>query len=88
VSSKDFIGDNLKDNENASLSLSYGAGGIFVEYIFKLESPIHFSIPVNFMAGGISIEDATSDDSEIESSGIFIIEPGINLEFNVSKSFI
>lgn len=68
--------------------MSYGVGGIFVEYILKPESPIHFSIPVNFMAGGISIEDATSDGSEVESSKIFAIEPGINLEFNVSKSFI
>ena len=40
------------------------------------------------MGGGVSVEDATSDDSEIESSGIFVIEPGINLEFNVSKYFI
>lgn len=88
VNSIDFLGDDLNGNENASLSLSYGAGGIFVEYISKLESPIHFSIPVNFMGGGVSVEDATSDDSEIESSGIFVIEPGINLEFNVSKYFI
>ncbi len=88
VSTNNFLGDNLNGSENASLSLGYGAGGIFAEYIFSLESPIHFSIPVNFMAGGISIEDASAENTEIESSGIFIVEPGINLEFNVSKTFI
>ena len=88
VSNNNFLGDNLNGNENASLDLRFGAGGFFVEYIFKLESPIHFSIPVNFMAGGITIEDATFEGAEIESSGIFIIEPGINLEFNVSNAFI
>jgi len=88
VNGIDLLGDDLNGNNNAALRLNYAAGGIFVEYIVKLESPIHFSIPVNFMAGGISIEDPTSDDAEIESSGIFAIEPGINLEFNVSKSFI
>ena len=63
-------------------------GGIFVEYLYQLESPIHFSIPLNLMGGGVSVEDANSNDSEIESSGIFVIEPGINLEFNISKTFI
>jgi len=88
VTSNDFIGDDLNGNENASLSLSYGVGGIFAEYLYKLENPIHFSIPLNLMGGGVSVEDANSDDSEIESSGIFVIEPGINLEFNISQAFI
>lgn len=88
VSNNNFLGNDLNGNENASLNLSYGVGGIFVEYISQLENPIHISIPVNFMGGGVSVEDATSVDSEIESSGIFVIEPGINLEFNVSNSFI
>jgi hypothetical protein len=88
VNNSTFVGDDLNGNNSASLSMNYGGGGLFFEYLFKLESPIHFSIPVNFMAGKISIEDVTSDASEIESSGFFVLEPGINLEFNVSKSFI
>lgn len=87
INSTEFSGDDLKGDNNASLNLEYGVGGIFAEYIFKLESPIHFSIPVNFMAGGIAVNDATSD-AEIESATIFVIEPGINVEFNVSKTFI
>jgi len=86
VHSSDFLGDDLNGDINASLNLNHGAGGLFVEYIHKSESPIHFSIPVNIMAGRISVNDATSE-TEIESSGVFIIEPGINLDFNFSKSF-
>ena len=88
VSSIDFIGDDLIDNENSALTLSYAVGGIFAEYLIDLESPVHFSIPVNFMGGGVTVKDGNSEDIEIESSGIFVIEPGISLEFNVSKTFI
>jgi hypothetical protein len=81
-----FLGDDLNGENNAPLSLEYGAGGVFIEYLFKSESPIYFSIPVNLMGGGITINDAASD-IEVESSGVFIIEPGINLEFKITKSF-
>ncbi|MGB5665899.1 MAG: hypothetical protein WBM53_03540 [Maribacter sp.] len=85
VSSNNFLGDNLNGNEEASLNLSYWAGGLFGEYFFKLENPLHISIPINFMAGGIAVNDG---NCEIDSSGIFFIEPGINLEFCISKYFI
>ncbi|KAA3638087.1 MAG: hypothetical protein DWQ02_05615 [Bacteroidetes bacterium] len=87
INNMEFLGDDLNGNNNASLSLVYGAGGVFAEYIFNFESLIHFSIPVNLMAGSVAVQDATSEDLEIESSGIFIIEPGINLEFNLTKYF-
>ena len=82
-----FIGDNLNGDKQSSLSFIYAAGGIFFEYIFNLESPIHISIPLNLMAGGISVNDVTGN-TKVESSANFIIEPGINLEFNLSKHFI
>ncbi|MEP0365433.1 MAG: hypothetical protein ABJN36_08130 [Cyclobacteriaceae bacterium] len=85
VSRNNFLGNNLNGNESTSLSLSYGSGGVFGEYIFNMVSPLHFSIPINLMAGGVSIEENNVD---IESSTIFIFEPGINLEFNFSKYFI
>ena len=83
----DFLGDDLTGDNNASLILDYGAGGLYCEYLFKSEGPIHFSIPVNFMAGGIYVNDATTH-TELESTGVFVIEPGINLEFKVSRHFI
>ena len=86
VQSVDFKGDNLNDNNDAALSLDYATGGLYIEYIFNLESPIHFSIPINFMGGEILVHNAISE-TEVESSGVFVIEPGICLELNVSKNF-
>ena len=67
--------------------MSYGAGGVFFEYVFNIENLIHFSIPLNIMAGGINIYDSKTE-IEIESSAFFIIEPGINIDLNVSKHYI
>ncbi|MEO9870660.1 hypothetical protein [Ekhidna sp.] len=85
ASDYNFIGDNLSGNTNATLDVSYGAGGIFAEYISNLSNSIHFSVPINLMAGGVSIND---NEVEAESSRAFIIEPGVNLEFNLTKAFI
>jgi len=90
----EFEGNNLNFNDSADLELFIGSAGIFLEYIFKMESKIHFSIPLNIMVGGVSIrEDGGSGngkdkDGEVESGGVFILEPAINVDFNVSKFFI
>lgn len=84
VNSLEFRGDNLSDNLSAPLQMSYGAGGVFFEYIFNIQNRIHFSIPVNVMAGGVNIYDTKE---EIESSGFFIIEPGVNIDIKISKSY-
>ncbi|MFN1835803.1 hypothetical protein AB2B38_011105 [Balneola sp. MJW-20] len=81
----DFVGDNLNGNENAELNLGLGAGGVFIEYIHRRDNLIQFSVPLHIMAGGVSVKE---NDEEIESSGIFILEPGINLEFNITDHFI
>lgn len=66
-------------------TLSMGYGGVFVEYIFKYSSPIHISIPLNIQVGGVL---GGGDHSNIKSSAIFVLEPGINLEFNFYKFFV
>lgn len=86
VNSPDFTGNNLSGNTDAQLQMSYGAGGVFFEYVFNIENLIHFSIPINIMAGGIHIYDDNAE-TEIESSALFIIEPGINIDINVSKHY-
>ncbi|MEO9966665.1 MAG: hypothetical protein ABJF11_12785 [Reichenbachiella sp.] len=80
-----FVGNNLTGNTDASLEVSYGAGGVFVEYISQITKAVHFSVPLNLMVGGVSIKDS---DMDVESSRAFILEPGVNLEFNLTKSFI
>ena len=87
VNSMDIIDDDSNGNNDASLDLNYGAGGLFMEYIFNSESPVFFSIPVNLMGGEITLEDPTSD-TEVESSGVFIIEPGINVDFRFTSNFV
>ena len=85
VNSPDFIGS--KESTDVPLQLSYASGGVFFEYFFNLESPVHVSIPLNIMGGGVTIHKENTN-YEIESSGMFVIQPGINLEFNMTKHFI
>ena len=98
-----FRGDNLRGDTNAELKAAYGAGGIFLEYIVGLPKVIHLSFPVNVMVGGTKVEqdiitminpptnlnsDDDDDDIKIESNSFLVLEPGVNLELNISRNFI
>jgi len=87
VNSPVFTGNSSSGSIDTPLQLSYASGGVFFEYVFNLEGPVHLSIPLNIMGGGITINEENTKN-EIESSGMFVIQPGLNLEFNVSKHFI
>ena len=87
LNNPDFIGSTQSESTDVPLQLSYATGGVFFEYFFNLESPVHLSIPLNIMGGGVTINEENTDN-EIESSGMFVIQPGINLEFNVTEHFI
>lgn len=65
--------------------MEIGAGGLFIQYINRGDKAIQYSVPLHIMAGGVSVKE---NDEEVESTGIFILEPGITLEFNVSDNFI
>jgi len=86
VNTPKFTGNNLSDDLNTPLEMSFGAGGIFLEYIFNFGDRIVFSIPLNIMAGGIKIKESGME-TEIESSAFLIIEPGINIDFHVSDFY-
>ncbi len=68
-------------------NMSLGYGGVYLEYVFNYDSPIHFAIMSNFAAGGL-LAGGDRSSSKIKSSALFIIEPGVNLEFNFSKHFV
>jgi hypothetical protein len=68
-------------------NLVMGYGGIYLEYIFNYDSPIHVSLPLNICVGGVWAGGERSS-STIKSSTVFIVEPGINIEFNFSKHFV
>ena len=91
----EFKGNNLNFNDSANLELYMGSVGLLLEYNFKMKKKIHFSIPVNIMIGGVGIKedagfakDSDAAPLDVESAGVFIIEPELNIEFNVAKFFI
>lgn len=89
VSENSFLGDNLdgEKEKDTRLNLNYGAGGLFVEYYLGLDRAFHLSFPLHVMAGGISLKDEQKNTT-IESSALMIVEPGMNIEFNVAQNFI
>lgn len=78
---------NTNDTTSYSHNLWMGYGGIFIEYIFSFNTPVHVSLPLNICAGGLKAAGERSD-GKVKSSSLFIIEPGINFEFNFSKHFV
>lgn len=86
VHTLELTGNNMSDNLEAPLEMTFGAGGVFFEYIFNYGDRVEFSIPLNIMAGGIGIYES-STDTEVESSAMFILEPGINIDLNVSDYY-
>ena len=68
-------------------SLSYGSAGVFAEYIHKMKSPIHISVPVNLMYGGATITD-NETNQKLDNTDLIIFEPGISLELNMTSNLI
>ena len=92
----EFQGNNLNGSDSAYLELYMGSVGLFVEYVFMMKKKVHFSIPVNIMVGGATINNATDfnnndkkgSDNSVESTALFILEPELNIDFNIAKFFI
>lgn len=77
-----------------SYSLAGGYGGIFIEPIVSGLRPVHVAFPVIFGLGGIGqIRNHYSGpwDSPFhdipETDLFFIVEPGVELEFNLARFF-
>ncbi len=77
---------------NREVSLVGGYGGIFAEPIIFPRSRVHLSFPVLFGIGGAAYTSWVKDDrdytqeNDVEETAVFmIIEPGVELEFNLTK---
>ncbi len=76
----------------ADVSLAGAYGGFFVEPILMPNMPVHVAIPVTIGVGGASLlrlnddEWGTNFDSGV-TDAFMIIEPGVELEFNVTRFF-
>lgn len=82
-------------NENLmEYSLAGGYGGIFVEPIIRGMEPVHVAFPVLFGLGGVAqVRNYGSGYWEFpyhdtsESDMFFIVEPAVELEFNLARFF-
>lgn len=89
--------DNMVNDSIRSLKIGMGYGGVLIEYILMPQKPVHFSFPLIIGAGGANVgsninnqttngtsQNWTSYES-VESSSFFIVEPGVNVELNLTK---
>lgn len=86
-----FINDPKAYSELAErVSITGGYGGIFFEPIILPRFPVHVAIPVTVGVGGVSVsriyEYNDYDDYYPEESDAFlVVEPGIELELNITR---
>ena len=84
--------NNVYDND---YSLAGGYGGLVIEPIIGAKHPVHVSFPVLIGAGGVSsIQEQWTPypvyDNQYyseDASAYFVIEPGVEVEFNMVKFF-
>jgi hypothetical protein len=70
-----------------------GYGGLYIEPIVGWRNPVHLSFPILIGAGGIGYvrhwgeyeDDYYSSNYDEDSYAFFVIEPSVELEFNVVK---
>lgn len=77
--------------------LAGGYGGLYLEPVVLPKLPIHVAFPLMVGVGGISYSISNSNqnwrqsnsmqDNVIDSKAFFIVEPGVELEFNIVKYF-
>jgi hypothetical protein len=76
-----------------NLYLSGGYGGLLIEPIIFPMRPVHISIPILIGGGGAAYVNESYYDSQhqdwnyytVDASPFFVLEPGIEIEFNVVK---
>lgn len=77
------------------VNLLGGYGGMFLELIFFSNEVVHVTFPVSGGAGWLGYHRVNEDntmpfpieDREVDSDVFWYIEPGGNLEFNISRNF-
>jgi len=88
---------NMVFDSTRTLNLSMGYGGVYLEFIMLPKKLFHLTFPLLIGSGGSDISaktyyDANTVDPEdwtqyeqIESTGFFILEPGVNVQLNMTK---
>ncbi len=83
-------------NPAQTLDMEGGYGGIILGVVVAPVEVVHFYVPVLIGGGGLDVftEVTTStpftqeiDRFDVESSGFFVLEPGIEAEVNIARFF-
>ncbi|MBN2347672.1 MAG: hypothetical protein JXJ22_02475 [Bacteroidales bacterium] len=88
-----FINEIYFNEElQSDASLSGGYGGIFFEPIIAPKFPVHISLPVLLGVGGVALSSIDRNLNDFnywveDSEAFFVIEPGVELEFNITRFF-
>ncbi|WP_163322315.1 hypothetical protein [Draconibacterium mangrovi] len=93
-----FVNDleyhNYQANPEDRFFLAGGYGGVFFEPIVGGTKPVHVSFPIVVGMGGISLVEHTNwdrdyyhDYQEYDTDLFFVFEPGVELEFNLTRFF-
>jgi hypothetical protein len=86
-----YWSEGIQDN----ITLAGGYGGLFFEPILMPRWPVHLAFPVTVGVGGIAaaqVNDYIDDDDDNhyyleESDAYMLVEPGVELELNITKFF-
>ena len=82
--------ENITEDPNQEVSLLGGYGGMFLELIFFSNEVVHVTFPTSAGAGWLGYHLTSNNtimDQEVDSDVFWYIEPGANLEFNISRNF-
>jgi hypothetical protein len=90
-----FFNDVHYDSDlGTDISLAGGYGGFFFEPVLMPKMPVHVSFPIMVGVGGLSVVSKTNDDwwddpdfKSKASDAFMLIEPGIELELNITRFF-
>ncbi|WP_425391339.1 hypothetical protein [Ekhidna sp.] len=86
--------DDIETGEEVNILGGYG--GMFLELIFFSNEVVHVTFPVSGGAGWLGYHRTNEDvtmpmpgpvDNEVDSDVFWYVEPGANLEFNISRNF-
>lgn len=88
----------IHDNPEDRFMLAGGYGGLFIEPIIAGTKPVHVSFPILVGMGGIALVensgwgwdwdiDPYHPGHEYDHDLFFVVEPGVELEFNLTRFF-
>lgn len=82
-----FANAYLDGNESriANMELDFGHGGLFAGYVLNGNAPIHPILMVNFGWGSVAVAD--NQDFPEHTDNIFVLNPVLELEMNITQFF-